>query len=151
MLDHPLLGNMYHYSDDYGGFVNSNHERVAQFVKDYDDELELGWIPPANRDSTDSKPFCIIHNNPNGSRQTVTYFYESELNIDHVAMWLMENDFKRNHPNEIFDRVQAGILAKQIADAKATEDAAAEKWEFGKSLLRSPLNVYRHNGKVYRD
>lgn len=146
----PLLGPAYTYNDDYGGFVSANHERVAKFVKEYDEELELGWIPPANRDTEDTKPFCIIHNHPNGTRQVISYFYESELNIDHVAMWLMENDFKRNAPGEIFDRVQARILAKQLADAKETEEIAADKWDFGKSLLRSPLNWYHHNGKVIR-
>jgi hypothetical protein len=147
-VSHPLLGDSYHYSADYGGFISAKIERVAIFIHEYDDELELGWIPSANREDGD-KPFCIIHNHPNGTRQPISFWDESQVNIETIGVWLFENDFRKHSPDAIFDRVQAGILAKQLADAKETEDIAAEKWDFGKSVLTSPLNYYKHNGKTW--
>jgi len=143
----PLLGPAYNFNSDTGQFVSGNHERVAIFIKDYDPEMELGWIPPSDRDGTEDKPFCLIHNHPNGSRQAIAFFSTAECNIETIGVWLMENDFRRNNPNAIFDRLQASKLAKELADAKETEEIAAEKWEFGKSLLRSPLHTYRHDGR----
>lgn len=149
-MDHPLLGPGYNFHADTGGWINANYERVARFIKDYDEELELGWIPPDKREQGDI-PYCIIHNHPNGTRQAVSFWHEAQLNIETIAVWLMENDFARTNPNEIFDRMVATQLAKELADAKVIEDEAEEAWDWGKSLLRSPKFWYKHNGKVYRN
>lgn len=144
------LGPAYVFNKDAGrGWVNDSYERVAIFVKEYDPELELGWIPPANREP-DDLPFCIIHNHPNGTRQVISYWSEAQINIDTIGLWLMENDFNKNNPNEIFDRIQAAQLAHKLAEAKEIEDEAAAKWEWGISLLKSPLHWYKHDGKTYR-
>lgn len=146
----PLLGPAYHFNNDTGQFVHGHHERVAHFIKDYDPEMELGWVPPDKRDPGEAKPFCLIHNHPDGSRQAVAFFGEAECNIETIGVWLMENDFRRNNPDAIFNRIQASKLAAELADAKETEEIANEKWEWAKSVLKSPLHTYRHEGKVYR-
>jgi hypothetical protein len=64
--------------------------------------------------------------------------------------WIWENDFRKHHPNDIFNRVQAAALAEQLYNAKVTEEEAAEKWEFAQHMLKSRKNWYKHDGKVYR-
>jgi len=139
----------YHYDQDYGGFVNSKHERVARIVAESYPDLELGWIPPNDRDETDTKPFALIYNDPNGTRYPVSYWREDEID-ERILVWCYENDLQRRDPNAVYDEIKAREAAAAYLKAKEIEDQAAERWEFGRSLLKSPLHTYRHNGKVYR-
>lgn len=148
-MSHPILGSNYFYHEDYGGFVNGNHERIARILHEYDPELELGWVPPDKRDPGEEKPFCVIHNHPNGSRQAVSFWREDEID-ERILEWAFENDFRKHSPDAIFNRMEARNLAAKLKRQKEIEDETAEKWEFGKSLLKSPLHTYRHGGKVFR-
>lgn len=148
-MSHPILGANYFFHEDSGRFINGNHERIARILNEYDPELELGWIPPDKRDPSDEKPYCVIHNNPNGTRQAISFWREDEID-ERILEWAFENDFRKHSPDEIFNRFQARNLALDLKRQKEIEDEAAERWEFGKSLLKSPLHAYRHDGRVFR-
>lgn len=148
-MSHPLLGNNYRYNEDAGRFINEKHERIAAIIRDYDPELELAWIPPEHRDATDTQPFCIIHNQPDGKRQPISFWREDQID-ERILEHIFENDFKKHNPQDIFDRMEAQKLAQQLLREKQIEEEAAERWEFGKSLLKSPLHSYKHNGKTFR-
>lgn len=148
-MSHPLLGSTYHYHADAGRFINEKHERIAAVIRDYDPELELAWIPPENRDSTDTQPFCILHNNPNGTRVPVSFWREDQID-ERLVEWCFENDFKKHNPDDIFDRVQAQNLAQRLVQRKKYEEEAAERWEFGEFRLKTPLHSFKHNGEIFR-
>lgn len=149
MTSHPLLGETYQYHKDYGGFINAKHERIARIISEYDPELELGWIPPANRDGNDTQPYCIIHNHPNGTRQVISYWREDQVD-ERILEWIFENDFKKHSPNEVWDRMKASELAKALLAKKKIEDETLEEIEFANYLAKTPLHTVKHGGRKYR-
>jgi hypothetical protein len=150
MSRHPIFGGDYRATTD-GQWVNAMHQRVATMVTEYDPEIFLAWIPPADRQPGDEVfAYMLVHEHPDGSQYVMSYWSEDELNPDAVMSWVWENDFRKHHPNDIFNKVQASALAQQLYDAKVTEEEAAEKWEFAQSVLKSRLHTYKHKGKKYR-
>lgn len=142
-----LLGNQYHYNDKAGKFIHSKHERLAEIVSDYDPELDLVYIktqvPPEPQ-------YAVIHWVGSDEYFIVSWWREDELD-DRILVSLFENDFRKHHPDEIFDRMQAQNLAREMADAKQHEDEIAEGWEFGQWALQTRLNTFKHKGKVWRE
>lgn len=128
-MNHPILGSTYQYHADAGRFINEKHERIAAVIRDYDPELELAWIPPENRDDSDTKPFCIIHNSPDGSRVPVSFWREDQID-ERLIEWCFENDFKKHSPDAIFNRLEARNLAKKLMETKSyqAEDEARKEW-----------------------
>lgn len=143
----PLLGNRFQYDSGSGSFVSAQHQRIAEILKDYNPELSLMWIPPANRGAGDTKPYVVVHKQSDGNTYPVFYLDESEL--DHrVLARIFAADMKRNNANPLAD-LEAAEAAQKILEAKEYEDAKAEKFDFAEHVLKSKLHSYRHNGKVY--
>lgn len=133
-----------------GVWVNAMHQRVATMVAEYDPEIFLAWIPPADRQPGDENvAYMLVHEHPNGQQYAMSYWSHDEINPDAVLSWLWENDFRKHHPNDIFNKVQASALAQQLYDAKVTEEETMEKLEFAESVLKSKKHFYKHKGKTY--
>ena len=148
-MNHPLLGNNYHYDTESGSFVSDKHMRVAEILHDYNPELSLMWIPPASRSAEDTKPYVVVHTQKDGSQYPVFYLSEDEL--DHrVLARIFAADMKNHRPDDVLVELDAMEAAKEMMQAKEHEDELAEQREFALSLLRTPLHTYRHKGKVYR-
>ena len=144
----PLLGSEYHYDTESGTFVSSRHMRIAEIIQDYNPELSLMWIPPANRTDEDTKPYVVVHTQSDGQQYPVFYLTEDEL--DHRVLGrIFAADMKKHNPNNVMAEIEAYENAQKILEAKEYEDKMAEKADFAKSLLKSNLHTYRHGGKVY--
>lgn len=150
-MSHPLLGDQYNYHKDSGYFISERHERIARIVHDYDPEIELGWIPPDKRDADDTQPFCLIHNHPNGTRQVISYWREDQVD-ERILEWLFENDFKKHRPEDIYNRMQAKNLARELYEAQVREDEHRQRVDRARHILRSPLHKYTDDlGRVWRE
>lgn len=148
-MSHPILGDNYRYHREYGGFINAKHERIARIISEYDPELELGWIPPANRDGNDTQPFAIIHNHPNGTRQAISFWREDEID-ERLLEWVFMNDFKKHSPDDVWNRMKASELAKELVEKKKIDDETQEQLEFAYFLEKTPLHTVKHEGRRYR-
>lgn len=128
------------------GALSQKHERVAEIIKDYDPDLELAYIPAAERTAFDAHPFAIIHVNPaNGYRYVVMTCKEEE-----VDERLLARLFKHNlSTNDVIGNLEAEEAAKRLMEMRRQMDIQAEKQEFAKAVITSKKNYYRHNGKVY--
>lgn len=150
MVDvNPLLGDNYRYDTDSGHFISGKHQRVAEIINEYDSDLFLAWIPPENRDETDVFPYVLIYFEPNGNGNAVSYWTEAELD-ERILEHVFENDFKKHSPNEIFDRMTAKNLARDLLTNKEIEDRYQEKLEFPKFLAETNLHTVTHKGRKYR-
>lgn len=145
----PVTGEDYHFDKDYGGYINSNHERVARIINEYDPNLELVWIPPGKRDEADAFPYAIVSNNPDGSRTALSFWTENEID-ERLIEWCFLNDFTKHSPIEMYDAITNHNAAVKLMEAKIINDAYEEKKEFMKFLTKSPLHTIKHGGRKYR-
>jgi len=129
-----------------GHFISQEHRRVAEIINEYDSTLNLVWIPPGKR-TGESHPFAILHSPDGKAPYIVRKVRESEVNEQLIA-WLWSNDTQRNDPVSMLGAYES---AQEALRLKRQLEAKEEQQEIAETILRSPLNVYRHNGKTYRD
>lgn len=134
----------YVVTDD-GQWVSADFERLARMVKDYDESLELVWIPPAARTRDDKEPFAIRDTRPQEGSGIIFFVKETDSPVD-VIHRLFTGDNK--HGN-VLDRLQAREDAQRVWDMKAHEDQMAEAAELAFFFKQSPLHTIKHNGKKF--
>lgn len=117
---------MYVVTDD-GQWVHEDFHRLAEIVKDYDDALELQWIPPGQRDENADKENCYRIFDTR-SRSVVMFASERDP-AEHILARLWGAD---NTKHNVLERVDAHNAAReafnlkqQIDDAEAQRDLAA--------------------------
>lgn len=127
------------------GALSAKHMRIAEIIQDYDPSLELAWIPPQDRTAFDAEPFAIFHNGPHG-RYLIGTFPESKMNHEIIAhLWGINNQ-----NGSVLDKLELEEKAKEAIRLREIMDEQAEREDFAKSLIKSRLHRYRHNGKVYQ-
>lgn len=128
------------------GALSQKHMRVAEIIKDYDPDLELAYIPKAERTAFDARPFAIVHTNPaNGYRYVVMTCKEEE--VDHTILARL---FAANtDENDVIGQLEAHDTAVRLMEYHKRMEDMEEKREFMKTVITSKKNYYRHNGKVY--
>lgn len=148
MTINPILGSNYRYDPGSGSFVHAKHQRIAEIIHDYNPDLELAWIPPAQRTVEDTKPFMVIHNQADGKRYPVFSLSEDELD-ERVLARLFFSDMRKHRPNDVMTAIEAAEAAEAIYRAKEHEDEMAEARDLAIHVLKSPLHKYKHGGKVF--
>lgn len=129
---------------DDGQWVSEKFERLQRVIQDYDPNLELAWIPPANRTREDKKPFCVVHTNPqNGKRYTV--LYASELDTpEHILARLWGADEKNG---DVLSNLDKHNEAAEALRLKAKDD----KWEEMHDKADFLFNTEKHWINMGRD
>jgi hypothetical protein len=145
----PLLGDKYKYDEQTGRFVNQLHKRVASVINNYDPELYLVWIEPADREEGDGRPYAIIHQHPDGSCQFLSYWREDQVD-ERLLEWCFENDFRKHRPNDIFDRMMAKNDAIKLLEEERIQEAHDERMDVVVSMMKSHLHTYKHGKRKYR-
>lgn len=120
------------------GFVSSKIERLAEIIHDYDEHLELRWIPPSNRNSADSLPYAIVHCIPNRQPYTVFYFGETD---DPVAILARLFAGDSNNGN-VLARVEANEAAAKAFQLKQNLDEMMESHDMFHFLATSRSKNY---------
>lgn len=140
------MTDAYILDSETGTFISQEHRRIAEIINEYDETLQLIWIPVGKR-TGETHPFAILHSPDNKAPYIVRKVKESEVNEQLIA-WLWTNDTNRN---DVHAMLEAYDDARQAVEHKKAIEAAEEQAEVAGAILKSPLNVYRHNGKIYRD
>lgn len=127
------------------GVLPAHYERIAEIINDYNPDMELVWIPPAERNAFDTKPFAIRHNPPGKPSYIIGFFSEEQM--DHrIIAHLFAHDTTRT---DVLSNLEREEAAKQALHMKERMEADEIRKDFAKSLLKSRKHVYRHNGKKY--
>jgi hypothetical protein len=140
------------WDSDSGAFISSKHQRLAEILHDYNPYFSLVWIPPENRDATDTKPFAILNSSPSRPQHIIRYLSEAEMNEpEKIMSWVFEGDLDRNNPQTVFARIEARDRAAKLFELKAKQEEAEAREDFAGFVFgsRSP-NTFRHNGQTYR-
>lgn len=119
--------------------------RLAEILNDYDETLELRWIPPEVRTGFDDAPFAVWQVAPGFPPYMVMPLKENQL--DHRVLAAL---FNANNANgSVLARLEAEEAAKQAIKYKEQIDLEEERREFALWALRQNKTV-KHNGIVYK-
>lgn len=127
---------------DTGEWVSEDYERLARIIQDYDQNLELRWIPPANRTREDKKPYVVVDN-----RTNTPVLYASELDTPtDILVRLVDSDNARGN---VVDRMETRELAIKLQDQKKWIDNIEEAKERTNFLLNTHLHYAKMDGVKY--
>ena len=129
-----------------GYFVSEEHRRIAEIIADYDPDLRLVFIPPSerNHDDPNEKPFAVAHF-PEGKAPYIVFFADE---CDHrILERLFTNDTLKH---DVMARLDASHAAQEAIRLKKQMEEEEMKQDIAKSMWRSPLHSYNHNGKKIR-
>lgn len=136
-----LLGDVY-VPGEGGVLVSERHARIAEIIKDYDPELELAYIPPSKREPGD-RAFAVVHR-PFGRPEYVA-FYADECDENLLARVFAGDNAKNN----VMSDMQAKNAATEALKLKKQAEEMEEAHEIAQTIIKSPLNRYKHGGIVY--
>ncbi len=127
-----------------GYWVNENHARISELIREYNPDMELVWIPPDRR-FDDAIPYAVRHNPPNAMPYIVFHIKEDEL--DHRVLGRLYAGDTTKH--DVLARIEADDQARLNLQAKIKREKAEERQDFIKSVVGSNKHTFRHNGKIY--
>ena len=120
---------------------------VGKMLHDYDSQLNLVRIE--NPNILDGELPFAVYVMPNiGMPYPLFYLRESEITPLLYARVIAGDMARQGRP--LADQLEANEMARQLFEAAKREEELAEASEIAKSILKSKLNKYVHNGKVYR-
>lgn len=125
---------------DDGRWVNSDYERLARLIKEYDAGLELRWIPPDRRTRDDKAPYVIVDTRVN---EVVLHATELDTPVDILSRLYLADGDKGN----VLQRLEAREIAAKLMENQAWIDAVEEASDEARFLFTSPLHTVRFKGK----
>lgn len=129
---------------DVSGWISEKFSILAEIVQDYDPDLELRWIPPANRTRDDKKPYVVVDTRNNKPVQ-----YAGELDIpEDILAKIIEGD---NRNGSVLIKLEAQERAHKLFVMKEWLNKMEEAAEEAAFLMKSPLNWVNFNGKKLDD
>jgi len=132
-----------------GTWVNEEYERLAAVISDFygpqsasQTKLELRWIPPDKRTTTDKYAYVIVDVATN---QAVIYASEMDSPVDILERLFISDMSKGN----VLKRLEAREDAERILKLKAYKDRMDEAKDKALFLMTSPLNYLHMDGKKF--
>ena len=140
------------WNSELGCFISDAHVHLAQILKDYNPHFSLLFIPPKDRDATDSKPWAILDSSPARPPYIMRYLSDAEMeNPREIIEWVFLGDLSKHRPNDVFDRMQARERAEELLKLKAQEERLEDAQEFAEYAFSDRAPHYmKHNGREYR-
>lgn len=128
---------------DDGQWVNEHFARLAEVIKDYDEFLELQWIPPGQRtEEADKKnPYRIID-----SRSGYVVMFASERDsAEHILARLWSAD---NGRGNVLDRMEAENAAREALRLKEEMDIQEMQQDFAAFLIGTKKNYIKATNPI---
>lgn len=126
-----------------GQWVNEHFARLAEVIKDYDEALELQWIPPGQRtEEADKKnPYRIIDSRSN----SVVMFASERDTAEQILARLWGAD---NQQGSVLDRIDIENAAAQALKYKEQMDEAELKKDFTAFLIGTKKNYIKTQNPI---
>jgi|SRR5436190_5621458 len=124
---------------DTGEWVNEDYERLARIIQEYDSNLELRWIPPANRTREDRKPYVVVDTS---TGTPVLYANELDTPTD-ILVRLVSSD---NSVGNVIDRMEAYEVASKLQQHKKWLDELEQAKDMANFMLNTPLHTIKIGG-----
>lgn len=146
MFDSPEIASMVAdlpVPHDDGSFVSAKVSRVVEAIRDYDRNLDVRWMPPAQRGPGDNA-FMIIHTDPNGREQVVMYVRTEEEMDERVPGRIYAAD---KQGADVTNAIEAQNRAVRELKQRRFQESMAEANDLARAMLRSGKHEYNHNGR----
>lgn len=140
------------WNSELGCFVSDAHVHLAAVLHDYNPNFSLLFIPPKDRDATDTKPWAILDSTPGRPNNIIRYLSDDEMkDTNAVLAWIFEGDLAKHRPDDVFAKIEARERAEKLLQMKAQEERLQDAQEFAQYAFtdRSP-HTFKHNGQMYR-
>lgn len=147
-----LMSSASTWDSSLGCFISDAHVHLAAVLHDYNPHFSLVFIPPKDRDATDTKPWAILDSSPARPPYIMRYLSDEEMKRpSEVLSWIFEGDLSKHRPSEVFDKIRSREAAEALLKMKREEEELEDRLEFGKYVFgdTSP-NYFKHNGRRYR-
>jgi hypothetical protein len=139
--------DVHFYDAESGHWISENSVRLAEIIADYDHRMKLVWIPPKDRDGTDTHPFAIEMREDNGRVHMLMKLTDTEIrNPQAVLARIFRGDTRRH---DVLKDLEAEDAARKAWQMKQRLEELEEANDFALSVLKSPLHSYKHNGKQW--
>ena len=134
------LDNRYEYRD--GHLVSQRVSQVVAAIQEYAPEVEVQWVPPAQRDN-DTAAFRLVHH-PKDREPYVIFHVKNEDEFDaRILKRLMMGD-QRNGPLTIGE-IEASEAAAAAVARQRYLDQLEEANELASAIIKSPKDTYKVN------
>lgn len=131
------------FNSEAGCFISSKMEKLAEIIKDFDPYLELKWIPPNVRSSTDTMPYAVMASHPASAPYVLLRFGETE-NPEEVLARIFLGDNTRGN---VLSRIDAQNAAKEAFRLKEKMEVMYDMHDKFHFLATSRSNHYVNWGK----
>lgn len=126
--------NGFNWDAEAGHFLSAEHQRIAQVIQDYDETLELAWIPPKNRELNEEYPFAVIHRPTDAPPYVVMRLRETEVDHRVIArLWGADN---KN--SNVLDAIEADEAARRALELLRQEEETLEAKEKAAWAIKAP-------------
>lgn len=140
------------WDSEAGAFISESHARLAAVLHDYNPYFSLVWVPPKDRNASDTKPFAILYSGPGKPPHIIRYLSEHEMaDTTEILAWIFDGDLSKHRPADVFQKIENRERAQQLLQLKKKEAELADAQEFAEYVFsdKSP-NTFKHNGQTYR-
>jgi hypothetical protein len=142
----PLLddGSIYIPTES-GQWVSEKQKRVAEIIADYNQYLQLQWIPPGKRGPEDYS-FRVVDTNPRFKPYVVCFAHECDERL--LAQIFMADSSKQGNILNCLDGLNA---ANEIYEAKKIQEKMDAAKDFAEVVARNPKSSFWHNGYNFEE
>lgn len=138
------------YDATLGEFVSDDHVRLARVINDYKPTLSLVYVPRANRDASDTKPWAILERDERFGEHVIRYLSDEEMKRpNEVLAWIFAGDQDKHDRREIIARFDLEERAKQALSMQREMDEREDQRDamaFLASGGRERRHYVKHNG-----
>ena len=125
------------FDPESGRALSAEATRIAQVIHDYDDRLELAWVPPEKRELNEQFPYAVIHRPDDAPPYVVMRIRETELDHRIIAR-LWYNDNKNGN---VLDKIEKEEQAMRALELLRKEDELAEAREKAAWMVKAPVGA----------
>lgn len=138
-----LLNGNFYFPDENGNWVSEKHRHIAEALRDYDETLQLQWIPPDQRSAEDTafRVVCFPLGRP-------PYLVCTADELDERLLARVFEADQKNSPNRL-SYIDNYNNALEIIRAKQAEEARQEDHELAAAILRNRKSSFKHGGIDY--
>jgi len=135
MSERVINGNFYFPVD--GHFVSQKQVRINEVLQDYDSTLQLQWIPPGNRSSSDLafRVVCFPLGRP-------PYLVCTAEEADERLLAKVFEADQRHSPNKL-NFIENYNNALELVRAKEAEEQRQEDHEIAAAAIRNNKSSYK--------
>jgi hypothetical protein len=125
-----------------GSFISERHARISELIQEYDPNLMVRWIPPNRREDGDLA-FCVVERTKDGKE--VIFCYCDDLDETVLARVYNADNWK----NDVQTTLENNNKAARDYQRKFALDQREDVMDQVKTIIKSPLHVFKHNGVRY--